>query len=134
MRVTLEEGLKHAKKLRGWYQSLPEELLFMVGVQFAEGAVALGVVIERLTETLEALTAAHEPQPGRQPGRRAAAQAAAGHLIRFIDRHAPDAPAKTQRHFMFRAMRGLAIDCPNLEYDPGDFTTWFSEVEALARA
>jgi hypothetical protein len=132
MHVTLVEGLEHAKKLRDWYRSLPEELLFMAAVPFAEGDAALGAVIERLTETLEAWTAAHKPRRGRQPGRRAAAHSAARYLIQFIDRHAPDAPAEARRRFVFCAMRDLGIDCPNLEDDPGDFATWFSEVEALA--
>jgi hypothetical protein len=37
-----------------------------------------------------------------------------------------------RRKFIFQAMRGLGIDCPDLEDDPGDFAIWLSEVETLA--
>jgi hypothetical protein len=132
MHVTLEAGLKHAEKLRDWYRSLPAALLLKATVPFAEESPVLGVVIERLTETLALLAAEHKPQLGRQPGRRAVAQSAARYLIRFVDRHAPDASTEAHRTFVFRAMRGLGIDCPDLRDDPRDFASWFSEVEALA--
>ena len=61
------------------------------------------------------------------------AQWAAGYLFEFIRRHAPEASIKQRREFVFRAMRGLGIDCPDLEADPGDFNIWFDEAEALAK-
>jgi hypothetical protein len=74
------------------------------------------------------------PQHRRPPGRRAVAQLGARYLIRFMHKRAPDAPIKQRREFVFCAMRGLGIDVPDLEKDPGDFNTWFDEVEALATA
>jgi hypothetical protein len=132
MRATLNAGLKHAEELRDWYRSLPVTLLSKSTVPFTEESPALGIVIERLAEVLAHLTAKHKPRRGRQPGRRAAAQSAARYLIRFIARHAPDSSTEARRRFVFRAMRDLGIDLPDLRDDPGDFATWFSEVEALA--
>jgi hypothetical protein len=132
MHVTLNAGLKHAEELRDWYRSLPATLLSKSTVSFTEGSPAFGIVIERLAEVLAHLTAKHKPRRGPQPGRRAAAQLAARYLIRFIDRHAPDAPAEARRRFVFCAMRDLGIDLPDLRDDPGDFAIWFGEVEALA--
>lgn len=140
MRATIDAGLKHALRLRDWYRCLPHGLLLKQTVpmttppQQNEQAPALGVVIEQLAGTLEALATRYNPKRGRQPGRRAVAQRAARKLIWFIDRHAPNAPIAKRQEFVFRCMQKLGIDCPNPEDDQNDFNEWFGEVEALARS
>jgi hypothetical protein len=134
MHATFKALLKHAEPLRDLYRSLPAALLLDVTVPFAEESPVLGVVIERLAEVLTGKAAEHEPQQGRQPGKRAVAQSAARYLSRFIDRHAAGASTEARQRLVFQAMRGLGIDCPNLEDDPGDFAVWFSEVETLAKS
>ena len=81
---------------------------------------------------LASWAARFRPQHRRPPGRRAVAQWAARYLVLFMRKRAPEASIKQRREFVFRAMRGLGIDVPDLENDPGDFNTWFDEVEALA--
>ena len=132
MRATLQAGLEHAERQRGWYRSLPVALLSETVVTFAEGGTPLGVVIERLPEALAQMAAEHKVL-GRPPGRRVAAQAAATWLIAFVDRRAPKISEKQRKKFVFLAMRALGVDCPSLDDDPGDFAVWFAEVEAMAR-
>jgi hypothetical protein len=135
MHATLTALLKPAEQLRDLYRSLPEALLLNVTVSFfGEDNPALGLVIERLAEVLSSHAAQHLPRPGRQWGQRAVAQHAATYLVRFMNRRAPDAPARKRRKFIFYAMRKLGIDCPSLDNNPGDFTTWLNEVEAIEKA
>jgi hypothetical protein len=139
MRATLADGLRHAEALRDWYRSLPDALLLNQRVSMmaeplpGDDPPVLGVVIERLAETLSSLADQYQAEQGRQPGERAAAQGAACYLIRFMDRHAPDASIEKRREFMFQSMRKQGITCPNLRDHQGDFNKWFGEVEALAR-
>jgi hypothetical protein len=139
MHATLTSGLKHAIALRDWRRSLPSGLLLNQTVPMTtpppdEMAPTLGVVIERLAETLAALALQHEHKRlrGQQPGRRVAAQQAVRWLIWFMRRYAPDSPQAMRRKFLFGCMRELGITCPNLEEDPGDFAIWFDEAETFA--
>src|SRR5205807_3269606 len=91
------------------------------------------VEIERLPEALAGQADQYQAKQGHPLGERAAAQGAACYLVWFMDRYAPDAPIKKRREFMFQIMRKLAISCPDLRDHPGDFNTWCSEVEALAK-
>jgi hypothetical protein len=133
MNVTLKPGLKYAKKLRDWYCSLPTGLLMNVTIPLADESPALGVVIERLDETLASVADQYQGKPGHQPGERLVAQGAARWVVWFMDRQAPGARIANRRLFMFKCMHQLGIPCPNLPDDPGDFNAWFDEVEALAR-
>jgi hypothetical protein len=123
MAETLRAGLKHARELREWFSELPSGLLIRVTVPMStpprsdEPASPLGVVIGRLAHTLEELVAQHDADtvPGQQAGRRIQAQFAACWLFWFMNRYAPGAPIEARRAFVFRGMRGLGIDCPDMK-------------------
>jgi hypothetical protein len=139
MHETIKGGLRHALALRDWYRSLPLGLFLNQTVSMTaeplpgDETAVIGVVIERLAETLAELADQYHSKTGRQPGERAAAQGAARWLIWFMDRHAPALSIEQRRSFVFRCMRKLGIPCPNLPDDQGDFNTWFGGVEACAR-
>jgi hypothetical protein len=136
MRVTLEEGLRHAMALRDWYRHLSAALLLRVRVPMRSETTAddpsIGVVIEKLAETLTREAERYKPKPGHQLGERHAAQGAAGYLIRFVNLHFPNLTVKRRRIFVFRCLRDLGIPRPNLDLDPGDFNAWYAEAESRA--
>jgi hypothetical protein len=116
---------------------------------------ALGVVIERMVEVVAGLAAQYEPKPGRQPGMRLRAQQATCPLFWFMARRSPRLPIEKHRTFVFCCLNALEILCPNLNNDdlkqlvkganelgdlcpsfdrePGGFSRWYAETEALAQ-
>jgi hypothetical protein len=136
MRVTLDKGLRHAMALRNWHRKLAGALLLHITMPIrsepTDDDPAIGVVIERLAETLARAAARYEPKPGRKTGERHAAQRAAGWLIRFMHRDFPNLAVKQRRIFVYRCLCELGITCPSLYDDPGDFNAWYAEAESRA--
>jgi hypothetical protein len=141
MRAIIDEGLKHAQKLRQWYRSLPAALLLNEVVPLTTPPYRRGpppplqAVIEGVAEALDRLSALHKPRRGRSPGRRQVAQWAAGPLMLFAYRHAPEATSEQRRTFVRECLDRVEIECPDPNNHPAKFARWFQPVEtAAARA
>jgi hypothetical protein len=130
MRAGLKTALRHMYEVR---DALPPLVFSREMVSFAEGDIALGVVIQQLSETLERLVGEgkSKSQKGRPPGSREVAQSAARYLVRYIRKHAPEARRAKRKEFIFDTVRKLGITCPDLDNDPSAFNAWFREVEAI---
>jgi hypothetical protein len=139
MRAMIDEGLKHALKLREWSRSLPAALLVNETVPLTTPPYRRGpppplqAVIESLAETLGRLSALYKPQRGRPPGRREAAQWAAGPLMLFAYRYAPEATDKQRRTFVRECLGRVGIECPDPNNHPNKFARWFQPVETAAK-
>jgi hypothetical protein len=138
MRAIIDEGLKHALNLRKWSRSLPAALLLNETVPLTTPPYRRGpppplqAVIEGLAETLARLSALHKPRRGRPPGRREVAQWAAGPLMLFAYRHAPEAKRQHRREFVRECLRHIEIDCPDPSNHAAEFDRWFRPVETDA--
>jgi hypothetical protein len=139
MRAIIDEGLKHALKLREWSRSLPAALLVNEVVPLTTPPYRRGpppplqAVIESLAETLARLSALHKPRRGRGPGRREVAQWAAGPLVLFAYRHAPQATTEQRRTFVHACLGRVEIECPDPNNHPAKFARWFQPVETAAK-
>jgi hypothetical protein len=139
MRAIIDEGLKHAQKLRKWARSLPAALLVNEAVPLTTPPYRRGpppplqAVIEGLAETLDRLSALYKPRRGRLPGRREVAQWAAGPLILFAYRHAPQATTEQRRTFVHACLGQIVVECPDPNDHAAEFARWFQPVETAAK-
>lgn len=133
MKATLDNGLKHARKLLAWSRSLPAGLSneTVPLTPCASHHPNLQVVIELLTARLARASARYKPRRGRLAGSREVAQRAAVLLMAFAFERAPKTKPTQRREFVWACLDRLGIECPSPSDHAKEFADWFRPVERL---